>query len=240
MIQERRLTLKFKEKKGVNMNEVNNDILTSLIESLNEILKSKHTSDEAIMSSDISSLGMALSKAQSVIENVSKDKQAYGYKYADLANCLAAIKKPLADNDLSISQIVSVDTDKKPVLITLLIHKSGQWLKSTFPIENVVTKQGNSLQHLGAGLTYTRRYALSAIVGLTQEDDDAQSLTKNKPEELVIKSAQQLSVLCKESNLNSKEFAIFHNIKKEKPESIINGVNNFELLKQQYIDHGKI
>ena len=46
------------------------------------------------MSEKIDALAVALSKAQSLIENVSKDKQAYGYKYADLASCLQAIKIP--------------------------------------------------------------------------------------------------------------------------------------------------
>jgi hypothetical protein len=63
----------------------------------------------------------------------------------------------------------------------LLIHESGQWIKSIFSIENVVTKNkqgvvtGNALQHFGAGVTYARRYALSSIIGLAQEDNDAQS-----------------------------------------------------------------
>jgi len=64
---------------------------------------------ESLMSEKIDALAVALSKAQSLIENVSKDKQAYGYKYADLASCLQAIKKPLADNGLSISQLVTQD-----------------------------------------------------------------------------------------------------------------------------------
>ena len=147
----------------------------------NEINITKRNTVLDIMSDNIDSLAEALSKVQAVIENVSKDRQGYSYKYADLASCLDAIRKPLTDNGFSISQIISQDEDKRPVLITLLIHKSGQWLKSTFPIESVVMKQGNPLQHLGAGITYTRRYALSAMVGLTQDDDDAQSLTK-KPE----------------------------------------------------------
>lgn len=131
-----------------------------------------------LMSEKIDLVALALSKAQSEIENINKDKQGYGYKYADLSNCLQAIKKPLRDNGLSISQLGICTTDDKKMLVTLLMHESGQWLKSTFPIEIVELKQCNSLQNLGAGLTYLRRYALSALIGLTQEDDDAQSLNK--------------------------------------------------------------
>jgi hypothetical protein len=162
------------------------------------------------------------SKAQSTIENVPKDKQAYGYKYADLASCLDAIKKPLGNNGLSISQLVSQEGEKH-VLITMLLHESGQWLKSMFSIENVVMKQCNSLQQLGAGITYARRYALSAMIGLTQEDDDAQGLGKDKhkeetkelKEQVTQQATQDLSLtrefmaLCRDAGINVKEFAKF-------------------------------
>lgn len=187
-----------------------------------------------IMSDNIDSLAEALSKAQATIENVSKDRQGYSYKYADLASCLDAVRKPLSDNGFSLSQIISQDEDKMPVLITLLIHKSGQWLKSTFPIESVVMKQGNPLQHLGAGITYIRRYALSAIVGLTQEDDDAQSLSKKEEKTLEITPSHQLKGLCVQHGLSPAEFTKFHKIVSDKPETVKHGVDNFALLKEQF------
>lgn len=197
-----------------------------------------NNNNDALMSNSIEALVEALSKAQSSIENVSKDKQAYGYKYADLASCLAAVKKPLADNGLSVSQIVSQDKDGKQVLVTLLMHKSGQWLKSIFALENVVMKQCNSLQQLGAGITYARRYALSAIVGLTQEDDDAQSVSKASVEEKVpsLTVTKEFMNLCAEHKLDAKEFAKFHNIDSKHSETVTNGIANFNLLKEQFLN----
>lgn len=141
-------------------------------------------SDQALMSEKIDLIALALSKLQFEIENVNKDKtvvtQKFKYKYADLSSCIDVIKKSLRDNKMSISQLGSFDNNGKQILVTLLMHESGQWLKSIFYIhDNEESTTGNSLQKLGATLTYMRRYALSAIVGLTQEDDDAQSLTKN-------------------------------------------------------------
>lgn len=191
---------------------------------------------ESLMSEKIDALAAALSKAQSLIENVSKDKQAYGYKYADLASCLQAIKKPLADNGLSISQLVTQDRDNKQVLVTLLIHESGQWLKSVFGIENVVMKQCNSLQQIGAGITYARRYALSAIIGLTQEDDDGNSVPKFKKEEESKELINELMNLCNNNRVNVKEFTKFHNIDSSNIETVKNGIANFESLKKQFMD----
>ena len=190
---------------------------------------------ESLMSEKIDALAVALSKAQSLIENVSKDKQAYGYKYADLASCLQAVKKPLADNGLSISQLVTQDRDNKQVLVTLLIHESGQWLKSVFGIENVVMKQCNSLQQIGAGITYARRYALSAIIGLTQEDDDGNSVPKFKKEEESKELINELITLCNSNRLNTKEFTKFHNIDSSNVETVKNGIANFQILKEEFL-----
>lgn len=190
---------------------------------------------ESLMSEKIDALAAALSKAQSLIENVNKDKQAYGYKYADLASCLQAIKKPLADNGLSISQLVTQDRDNKQVLVTLLIHESGQWLKSVFGIENVVMKQCNSLQQIGAGITYARRYALSAIIGLTQEDDDGNSVPKFKKEEESKELINELITLCNSNRVNTKEFTKFHNIDSSNIETVKNGIANFQSLKEEFL-----
>lgn len=199
--------------------------------------------NEALMSDKIENLAVALSKAQAAIENVSKDKQGYGYKYADLASCLAALKKPLADNGLSVSQLVNQDKDGKQLLITLLIHESGQWLKSILCIESVIVKNkkgevtGNSLQQLGAGLTYARRYALSAIVGLTQEDDDAQTVSKSVEEKVPsLTVAKEFMNLCAEHNLDAQEFAKFHNIDSKHSETVTNGIANFNSLKEKFLN----
>lgn len=204
---------------------------------IENVNKGKQDAD-SLMSGEINALAGALSKAQAAIESVSKDKQAYGYKYADLASCLQAIKKPLSDNGLSISQLVTMDKDKQ-VLVTLLIHNSGQWLKSIFCIENVVMKQCNSLQQLGAGLTYARRYALSAIVGLTQEDDDAQSVPKIKKNEEASEKEEtinKLITLCNADRLNVKDFTKLHGIDSGNIETVKNGIINFESLKKKFME----
>lgn len=193
---------------------------------------------QQLMSEQINELALALSKAQATIENVSKDKQAYGYKYADLASCLEAVKKPLSDNGLAVSQLVSTDGEKQ-MLITMLVHSSGQWLKSVLSIESVVMKQCNSLQQIGAGITYARRYALSAIVGLTQDDDDAQSLTKKtrvEDKEKDLGAVRSFMALCREHNIEAREFAKFNNIDSNDLDSVAHGVANFLTLKERFLN----
>lgn len=201
------------------------------------------------MSSSIAHLAMALSKFQSAIENVDKDKQAYGYKYADLSSCLEAIKAPLAKNGLSIIQPIQMLEDKH-ILETYLIHETGEWMKSCFCIETVAIKGSNTLQQLGAGITYARRYALCAMVGLTQEDNDAAMIKAkdsqvNKvktstvtPEKLTQSSEiTQLMQLCKEHRLNIKDFAAHYKIDSKDPKSVSNAIENFDEFASIYTLH---
>ena len=58
-------------------------------------------------------------------------------------------------------------------LETTLLHTSGQWIKSEYPL-----LQGTA-QQTGSSLTYARRYSLSSIAGIAaDEDDDGTSATK--------------------------------------------------------------
>lgn len=123
-------------------------------------------------SESIAELAAALSKAQADITGALKDSSNpfFKSKYADLASCWDACRKQLAANGLAVIQTTDV-TDAGVVLVTTLAHSSGQWMRGILPI---VTKDAGP-QAQGSGITYARRYALAAIVGLAQIDDDAES-----------------------------------------------------------------
>jgi len=122
------------------------------------------------MSAEIGEIAGALSKAQGAIESAAKssDNPFFKSKYADLAEVWKAARKPLADNGLSVVQL----TQGGPTLITvvtILAHNSGQWMRSELTLQPVKADP----QGLGSAITYGRRYAMAAICGITQEDDDA-------------------------------------------------------------------
>ena len=54
----------------------------------------------------------------------------------------------------------------------MLLHNSGQWIKSKLKMP--ITKP--DAQGVGATITYARRFALSAMVGIAQMDDDGNSI----------------------------------------------------------------
>jgi hypothetical protein len=125
-----------------------------------------------MQSDSIAALAAALSKAQGAITGALKDSSNpfFKSKYADLASCWDACRQQLTANGLAVIQTTDIIADK-PVLVTTLAHSSGEWIKSITP---VLTKD-DSPQAQGSGITYARRYALAAIVGLAQIDDDAEA-----------------------------------------------------------------
>ena len=96
-------------------------------------------------------------------------------KYASISDVIANIKEPLSKNGIIVLQPTTI-IDTMTVIVTMLIHESGEFVRSFYP----VVAKDNSAQNYGSGLTYARRYALVSLLGLEQEDDDG-----NKADQLV-------------------------------------------------------
>ena len=124
---------------------------------------------EKMQSDQINELAMALSKVQGEMSSAIKDSSNpfFKSKYADLSSIWNCCKEPLSKNGLAIIQTMDLKEGQN-VLITTLAHASGQWMRSCLPILN----EKNNAQGLGSAITYMRRYALSAIVGVTCDEDD--------------------------------------------------------------------
>jgi hypothetical protein len=125
-----------------------------------------------MMSDAINEISGALAKAQGAIEGASKGKvnPAFKSKYADLASVWDACRDPLSANGIAVLQIPN-ETPEGVVLVTMVTHSSGQWFRSSYPVRPVqATPQG-----LGSAITYARRYALMAMIGIAPEDDDGEA-----------------------------------------------------------------
>ena len=135
-------------------------------------------------SDSIKNLAAALCKAQGVMEGAIKDKENpfFGKSYADLGSVVAVIKKPFADNGLSYSQFPVSDGDNVGV-DTILMHESGEWISTLYYLPMVKRDP----QKAGSAITYARRYALQAIAGIPNEDDDGNAASQ--PQTKVTKPA---------------------------------------------------
>lgn len=125
-------------------------------------------------SESIGKLAEALSKAQGEMGAAKKDttNTYFKSKYADLAAVWDACRGPLSKNGLSVVQTLEIlPTTTHTVLVTMLLHSSGEWVSGTYPVNPVK----HDPQGFGSATTYARRYSLMAIVGIAPEDDDGEA-----------------------------------------------------------------
>lgn len=152
----------------------------------------------------IAQLATALAKAQGEIQDAFKDKTAHNYNYADLSQVLTIARPVLSKNGLSVVQLLGPATEHV-TLTTMLLHESGESIttQSSMPI---VTGKGMSVaQGIGATCTYLRRYALSAMVGITQSDTDAAA--ESAPIEWITpEQVATMADLIQELNVNESAF----------------------------------
>jgi len=159
----------------------------------------------------LNEIAKALVSAQKEISAAEKDKTNPHFRsdYATLQSIWEACRDSLTKNNLCVTQTIC-SLDGKPFLNTKLIHISGQSIESSCPL----LMGQPTMQALGSALTYARRYALAAIVGVVikeDESDDDGQIAKNQSERAILRPelppktfAKQAHVL-KLSGIQQKE-----------------------------------
>ena len=126
-------------------------------------------------SDKVDKLAGALAKAQGEMDGAASKSSNPFFKssYADLHTVIKSSFPYLSKHGLAVSQGNEIIPNAICVTTTLM-HASGQWLRSKvkLPLSKV------DAQGVGAAITYGRRYGLSAMVGVAQYDDDANSIRK--------------------------------------------------------------
>jgi hypothetical protein len=130
---------------------------------------------------ELGPLALSLAKAQASFAPVTRSKTvtvqtktggSYKFAYAPLDAILDAVRKPLSDNGLAIAQLIDHEA-----LVTVLLHESGAFLQA-----NTALPTTGDVQALGSAITYLRRYALQAMLGIAaEEDDDGHGAKDAKP-----------------------------------------------------------
>jgi len=127
-------------------------------------------------SEQINKLAAALAKAQAEMKNAKLNKVNLHFKsrYADLAEIRDTVTPSLAKNGIAV--VHGMDTAENGIaVVTRLIHSSGQWVESRFPIAY------DKPQSMASGITYGRRYNLAAITNISADDDDDANAANEKP-----------------------------------------------------------
>ena len=128
-------------------------------------------------SPEIDKLATALSKAQSKMKGAKKGSVNPFFKsdYADLDTVIKSCFPQLTENGLSVIQGNDTCDRGSFYVTTMLLHSSGQWIKSKLKMPIGGKKDA---QAVGATITYARRFSLSAMIGIAQTDDDGNSIQK--------------------------------------------------------------
>ena len=111
----------------------------------------------------------AFIKAQAEIGNPKKTKENtfFKAKYAELSDIIDMSKQVLLENGLCLIQ--SPEGNGQSITVTgRIIHTSGQWIEGAISL----TPIKNDPQQAGSAITYARRYQISAMLNIAQEDDD--------------------------------------------------------------------
>lgn len=124
------------------------------------------------------SLAAALAAVQGELHSVGKDREVevttksghkYKFNYATLANIWDVIRAPCAKYGIAIVQFPTTDPVKHTVSVeTHVLHAAGEKLVNTL----VLPCTENDPQKIGAVISYARRYSLSSLLGVTQENEN--------------------------------------------------------------------
>ena len=143
-------------------------------------------------SEHIGAIAAALARAQAELTNPEKTLTGMirspflrdddrTFRYASLASGLDIVRKTLSQQEIATIQTTRVEESTGHVhLTTLLAHSSGGWISSDWPV--CAARDVEAPHRMGAALTYARRYALFALVGIAGEDDlDAPDAVSDPP-----------------------------------------------------------
>lgn len=126
-------------------------------------------------------LSAALVAAQAEMPAIEKNatNPHFKNKFASLDNIIEKTRPVLNKHGLSIQQFPSLTELGAPTLVTRITHVSGESLEYAAPL----FLQGQDMQKYGAALTYARRYAWAAALGIANdEDDDGNHASEPRPE----------------------------------------------------------
>ena len=192
-------------------------------------------------SETLTEFSKAFAKTQQEMKQPLKDANNpfFKSKYVPLENVVEAITESASKNGLSFTQFPSSDEAGNVTVGTLVMHSSGEWIEYD-PIRMKPVK--DDPQSIGSAITYAKRYALSAIFGITSDqDDDGNEATQAKKQALTKKKDEPV-ISVEKANYYLKEIASISAEKGKEDGSIVKwflnhlGVVDYKMIKQSQIE----
>ncbi len=126
----------------------------------------------ARMSPSITRFAPAFVRVQMALRPVVKNANNphFNNNFADLASVLEEALPILNANGFALLQFPTGDGGKLG-LLSMLVHESGEFISAGMPL----VPEKNNPQGEGSAITYGRRYAACAILGIRTADDDGEA-----------------------------------------------------------------
>lgn len=160
------------EQQEQKSNERFNKMAAAFVELKNAVAIPERKYYVAPHTSDITNeLDAAHSKCLSELKCVSRQAKGNRSVYAKVEHIVEYVNPILSKYGLSIKQLPGNNEYGDDVLITRLSHSSGQWVESRVMMKHDRNQSQNLNQQYGGSITYMRRYALLAILGIGAIDD---------------------------------------------------------------------
>lgn len=135
-------------------------------------------------------IGKAMAAAFAEIDHAIKNSSNPHFKstYANLATVLDVVRAVYGKHGLAVVQApgrLKCEGDKYTVeLSSLVMHSSGEHLSFLMDMPVATDKNGKLSPHaVGSAITFARRYALAALAGITQDDDDGNAGSSGEVDE---------------------------------------------------------
>lgn len=134
-----------------------------------------------IQSENIVDVLGALVEVQNELPTFPKNKKAFNYKYTELDTIVSGIKPVMHKYGLAFMQSVAGGENDTPMTITTRIFsKSGQYIEDSVVLPKITMKGSNPVQEVGSAISYMKRYCLTAMLGITSDEDiDAATFDRN-------------------------------------------------------------
>jgi len=170
-----------------------------------------------ITSPQVDLIAKALIECQHELKVAVKDSTNpfFKSKYADLGSVWEACRDALHHNRLAVVQLPGFENGVAQ-LTTILLHESGQFIEATAgaPLKTA------DAQGVGSALTYLRRYALAAAVGVVTEDDDGQAASPKDKARPVHKTVAEGKAGASHASVGAKDPAPAPQPLSEKPKAL--------------------
>ncbi|WP_281183091.1 ERF family protein [Staphylococcus schleiferi] len=160
-----------------------------------------------------------------------KNNPFFKSKYVPLENVVEAIDEAATPHGLSYTQWALNDSDGRVGVATMLMHESGEYIEYDPVFMNA---EKNTPQGAGSLISYLKRYSLSAIFGITSDQDDDGNAASGKQSKLEPKASSKTIGTLKQEVLNFVELmkSLNKDVTQQQAEQTF-GIQNYTAMTEQ-------